>query len=447
MELLKAKKVFILLSVFTCAFSSSSDTPSDRKNYLYHALAAFKNWFYGKKERSIEGKTAKPDLFSFLRYAIKSGNIGALKSLLQKDININEKDNTGKTLLHYAIDDKEKNNIAIVKLLLDKDADVNMKDNDGNTPLLGAASNENDNNNLAIVQLLLDKDADVNAKSGDGWTSLHGAALNENDNNLAIVQLLLHRGADVNAKSGDGWTSLHGAALNQNNNNLAIIQLLLHRGADVNSQDNNGETPLHKAIEFNHDNSLAMVQFLLNQGAIVNSRLQDSGETPLHEATRKENLDIVKLLVQKGAKVNAEADNGKTPLQYAYNDDIVNFLLENGATAPTKEGIYISDEDAQKDYYAILGISNTANASEIKKAYGALALKWHPDKNPDNKEKAEEMFKKVGRAYEILGDPGKRASYDAARAGIVNRPPSVRPRSLKLMLDRTLSLYLITVFR
>ena len=411
MELLKAKKVFILLSVFTCAFSSSSDTPSDRKNYLYHALAAFKNWFYGKKERSIEGKTAKPDLFSFLRYAIKSGNIGALKSLLQKDININEKDNTGKTLLHYAIDDKEKNNIAIVKLLLDKDADVNMKDNDGNTPLLGAASNENDNNNLAIVQLLLDKDADVNAKSGDGWTSLHGAALNENDNNLAIVQLLLHR------------------------------------GADVNSQDNNGETPLHKAIEFNHDNSLAMVQFLLNQGAIVNSRLQDSGETPLHEATRKENLDIVKLLVQKGAKVNAEADNGKTPLQYAYNDDIVNFLLENGATAPTKEGIYISDEDAQKDYYAILGISNTANASEIKKAYGALALKWHPDKNPDNKEKAEEMFKKVGRAYEILGDPGKRASYDAARAGIVNRPPSVRPRSLKLMLDRTLSLYLITVFR
>jgi|GEM_PF-2865736 len=68
-----------------------------------------------------------------------------------------------------------------------------------------------------------------------------------------------------------------------------------------------------------------------------------------------------------------------------------------------------------KDYYATLGISENTNVSEIPKAYRALALKWHPDKNPDNKEMAEEMFKEIVEAYEILKDPSKKARYDAIR--------------------------------
>lgn len=64
-----------------------------------------------------------------------------------------------------------------------------------------------------------------------------------------------------------------------------------------------------------------------------------------------------------------------------------------------------------KDYYAILGISKTASEDEIKKAYRKLALQYHPDKNPDNKE-AEEKFKEINEAHEILSDPAKRAKYD-----------------------------------
>jgi len=64
-----------------------------------------------------------------------------------------------------------------------------------------------------------------------------------------------------------------------------------------------------------------------------------------------------------------------------------------------------------KDYYAILGISKKAESDEIKKAYRALALKYHPDKNPDNKE-AEEKFKEITEAYEVLSDPLKRKKYD-----------------------------------
>jgi DnaJ-class molecular chaperone len=64
------------------------------------------------------------------------------------------------------------------------------------------------------------------------------------------------------------------------------------------------------------------------------------------------------------------------------------------------------------DHYSILGVPNTATANEIKKAYRKLALKYHPDKNDGDKE-AEEMFKKISDAYSILGDEGKRKSYDS----------------------------------
>ncbi len=65
----------------------------------------------------------------------------------------------------------------------------------------------------------------------------------------------------------------------------------------------------------------------------------------------------------------------------------------------------------KQDYYEILGVSKNATAAEIKKAYRKMALKYHPDKNPDDK-KAEEMFKKAAEAYEVLSDPDKKARYD-----------------------------------
>lgn len=64
-----------------------------------------------------------------------------------------------------------------------------------------------------------------------------------------------------------------------------------------------------------------------------------------------------------------------------------------------------------KDYYKVLGINKNASQDEIKKAYRKLALKYHPDKNPDNKE-AEAQFKLANEAYEVLGNPEKRKKYD-----------------------------------
>lgn len=65
----------------------------------------------------------------------------------------------------------------------------------------------------------------------------------------------------------------------------------------------------------------------------------------------------------------------------------------------------------KRDYYEILGVAKNASADEIKKAYRQLAMKYHPDKNPNNKE-AEEKFKEAAEAYEVLSDSEKRAQYD-----------------------------------
>ena len=73
-----------------------------------------------------------------------------------------------------------------------------------------------------------------------------------------------------------------------------------------------------------------------------------------------------------------------------------------------------------RDYYDILGVSKTASSDELKKAYRKVAMKYHPDRNPDNKE-AENKFKEAAEAYSVLNDTNKRSQYDRfGHAGISN---------------------------
>jgi DnaJ-class molecular chaperone len=67
---------------------------------------------------------------------------------------------------------------------------------------------------------------------------------------------------------------------------------------------------------------------------------------------------------------------------------------------------------SKSDYYDILGISKSASADEIKKAYRKQALEWHPDRHKDDKEVAEKRFKEINEAYQVLSDPQKKAAFD-----------------------------------
>src|SRR3954467_12319379 len=65
----------------------------------------------------------------------------------------------------------------------------------------------------------------------------------------------------------------------------------------------------------------------------------------------------------------------------------------------------------KRDYYEVLGVERTATEEDVKRAYRKLAVKFHPDKNPDDPH-AEEHFKELGEAYDVLMDGDKRAAYD-----------------------------------
>ena len=77
------------------------------------------------------------------------------------------------------------------------------------------------------------------------------------------------------------------------------------------------------------------------------------------------------------------------------------------------------ESKGKTDYYELLGVSETADAAELKKGYRKAALKWHPDKNPDNLDTATEMIKAINEAYETLNDPNERAWYDSHKNEIL----------------------------
>merc|ERR1719502_1438705 len=70
------------------------------------------------------------------------------------------------------------------------------------------------------------------------------------------------------------------------------------------------------------------------------------------------------------------------------------------------------------DHYGALEVEASADAATVKKAYRKLVLKWHPDKHPADREKAEEKIRSINEAYEILSNPTKRAAYDTQRTAI-----------------------------
>ena len=169
------------------------------------------------------------------------------------------------------------------------------------TPTLAEAAMKRD---IAAMRSLLAQKVDVNVPGKDGTPALHWVVRVDD---LEMASLLIKAGADVKAPNRYQFTPLYLACYN---GNAAMIKLLLAAGADPNFADPTGETPLMTASAVG---DLESVRTLLDSGAMVNGSEPGFQQTALMYAVRNNHLQIVQLLVSRGANVNARTRIGPTP--------------------------------------------------------------------------------------------------------------------------------------
>ena len=258
---------------------------------------------------------------------------------------VNAKDKYGRTPLHAA---SSMNNIEAMKILLDHGADVNAKDNFDKTPLHGGSYVEENNelwgtrtseNSVDTIKILLDRGADVNAKNKDSRTPLHEASAM---GRVDVMTTLLERGADVDAKDCWNNTPLFGSCRFE-----MSFKLLLQYKAFIDAQDNQGRTLLHSNVDNNegyqaedywYKEYLERIERLIKYGVNVNIADKE-GNTALHIAARakKDNREIITILLNNKALVNAQNNRGETPLHNILNSENAFLLVKNGAKVQAKD--------------------------------------------------------------------------------------------------------------
>jgi ankyrin repeat protein len=264
------------------------------------------------------------------------------------------------TILHHCA---MKGRIDVADLLISNGAPINAQSGEGETPLhcavKKAVENRADVTAFDMAALIIDRGADINARNKEGLTALHEAVYSRSYPSL--VELLLKKGADVNARTEKGDTALHFAA---RCNSAEVIKALISGGADVAAENNDGESPLAVAEMFrrkeiadllkaetekktrekragdfysavNTSNLGKVREYLSSDPWLAKWKYQDkNGVTPLHCAAEQGNIDIMKILISKGATVGAKDANGITPLQNARKageKEAEEYLKEQGA--------------------------------------------------------------------------------------------------------------------
>ncbi|KAK6960937.1 ankyrin repeat domain-containing protein 29 [Biomphalaria glabrata] len=278
------------------------------------------------------------------------GRLDDVEKLLRQGCDVNMHDSTGDSPLMAAA---RNGHLSVVKVLRSSGAELNFTNKEGSTPLIAAT----ENGNMDTVEYLVKNGSIVNASRADGWTAVFVATEKSRGD---IVELLCRYSADVNVVCDFGYTPLFVAVLN---NDLPMIELLMQQGCDTRTVDSMGLTALMRA---SFRGLLGVVQVFCVRQVNVNVQNPKNGRTALHYAVIKNNLEVVRCLVEAQACVNVIDRTNKTPLNYAISQEVYKVLLQHGAYVSQDSWGSSRRQSISSCLSLSSGWSKTTTASSVK---------------------------------------------------------------------------------
>ena len=285
--------------------------------------------YFTTKGLDLNSKDA--DGNGIFNYVAKSGNTAMMDQLIAKGVDYKTLNTEGGNAVIFASIGGRgpSNGLDVFEYLEGKGLKANITTKNGVTPLHRLASKSKEE---AVIIYFLNKGVDVNQADQNGNTPFINAASN---NDLSIITLLEPNLKDINTVNKKGESAL---ALAVKNNTAEVVSYLIKSGADVNVVDANGNNLTAYLLasyspksEADFNQKLAL---LTSKGLDI-SKAQANGNTLYHLALDQDDFELLKLAIQYKVDINAENNEGMTPLlksaMSSQDDTVLKFLIENGA--------------------------------------------------------------------------------------------------------------------